>query len=152
METCSMTRISSMDFFAVVVHALAERSTCLRRKVGALIVADGRILSTGYAGSPAGTPHCLDPGVGCLIGPDGGCIRTLHAETNCIAFAARRGIVLQGSVMFATCTPCLMCAKLIVNSGISRLVAFSDYRDPSGADLLKSVNIPVEVIEWKPPS
>lgn len=137
-------RISREQMFHDIVQTLAERSTCLRRKVGALIVLDGRILSTGYGGSPAGTAHCLD--AGCLLDPQtGGCIRTQHAEANAIVFAARRGIPLEGAEMYATCTPCLSCAKLIVNAGIVRLTAFSDYRDPSGTELLESVSIPVDV-------
>lgn len=137
-------RISREQMYSQIIETLAERATCARRKVGSLIARDGRILSTGYNGSPSHAPHCLD--VGCLIDPQtGGCIRTLHAEANTIAFAARYGISTEGAEIYSSCTPCLSCAKLIVNAGIVRFIAFGDYRDPSGVELLQSVNIPVEI-------
>lgn len=136
-------RISRESMLSQMVQIAAERSTCLRRKVGSLIVLDGRILSTGYAGSARGLPHCLD--VGCLVGPDGGCLRTIHAEMNAIAFAARYGIRVEGADLWCSLTPCLACAKLIINSGIKRLIALDDYRDTSGSHLLNDAGITVEV-------
>lgn len=140
-----MNRISRETAFARIVRTLEERSTCTRRKVGALIVLEGRILSTGYAGSPAGLGHCLE--LGCLVGPDGGCQRTIHAEANAIAFAAHHGIALKGGELWCSLTPCLSCAKLIVNSGISRVHALEEYRDAAGVELLQSAKIPCEVFD-----
>ena len=129
----SNKRITRETMLAEIVSIVAKRSTCLRRQVGALIVRDGRILSIGYAGSPAGLPHCLD--VGCLVGPDGGCLRTQHSEANAIAFAARNGIRVEGSDLWCSLTPCLSCAKLIINSGVKRIWALEPYRELSGVDL-----------------
>lgn len=144
-----MTRISRDEMFGIIVHVISERGTCLRKKVGALIVREGRILVTGYVGSPPGMPHCLDEG--CLIGPDGGCIRTTHAEANAVSFAAKHGISLDGADMYCTTQPCLACAKLILSSGIRRFVAYGDYRDPTGVELLTEAAIIVERLEWKLP-
>ena len=123
------SRISRDEMLAQMVRLVAQRSTCQRRQVGALIVREGRILATGYVGSPVGRPHCLD--VGCLTGPDGGCLLTLHAESNVIAFAARHGITVNGADLWCSLTPCLPCAKLILNSGIKRLFYLERYRDDS---------------------
>ncbi len=122
----------------------SRRSTCNRRQVGAIIMLDGRPLSIGYAGSPAGTPHCLD--VGCLYGPDGGCIRTQHAEANAIAWAARKGIQLEGSTMYVTLSPCLSCAKLIVNAGIKKVIFDEPYRDESGVDYLTDAGVDCDMM------
>lgn len=129
------TRISRNEMYAMILGIVAQRSTCLRSKVGAaLIVKDGRIVSMGYAGAPKGAPHCID--VGCEIGPDGGCIRTIHAEANAIAFAARYGISTHMSTLYVTISPCYNCAKLIVNSGIAEVVYLEPYRDKRGVNLL----------------
>jgi dCMP deaminase len=129
---------------AQMVGIAAQRSTCIRKQVGALIVLDGRILSTGYAGAPKGLPHCLD--VGCIINSvDGGCMRTAHAESNAIAFAARHGIRVEGADLWCSLTPCLMCAKLLVNSGIRQVFALQTYRDSSGIELLHAAKIEVSI-------
>lgn len=135
-------RISRNELFYQVVEIVSHRSTCNRRKVGAVIGREGRILSMGYAGSPAGTPHCQD--VGCLIGKDGGCIRTQHAEANAIAWAARQGISTEGATLFCSLSPCLSCAKLIINSGIKRVEYQLSYRDSAGIDLLREAGIAVD--------
>ena len=140
-------RISRDEMFVQMVNSVSLRSTCLRRQVGAVLVIRGRPLSIGYAGSPSGTPHCTD--VGCLIGDDGGCTRTIHAEVNAISWAARNGIAIEGSTLYCSLTPCLSCAKLIINSGIIRVVALEDYRDQSGAELLDSVGIEIEKIHYQ---
>lgn len=123
---------------AVVV---STRGTCERASVGAVISREGRVISTGYVGSPAGLEHCTT--VGCSIGPNGGCDRTVHAEANAIAFAARFGTGTNGSELHCTHAPCLSCAKLIVNAGITRFVYETVYRDPSGLDLLANARIRV---------
>lgn len=117
-----------------IADVISKRGTCERAKVGCVIAKDGRPIATGYVGAPSGLPHCIS--VGCQTGPDGGCIRTVHAEANAIAFAARHGTSTEGSELYTTTAPCLSCAKLIINAGI-RLVVFRErYRDPAGLDLL----------------
>lgn len=126
------------------LHALVTsmRSTCGRKAVGAVIAKDGRIISSGYAGPPSGFPHC---NAECLkIAESGGCQRTVHAEQNAIAYAARHGISTDGATLYCTLSPCLNCAKQIINSGIIRVVYLEQYRDTSGIDLLKQVGIPCE--------
>ncbi len=137
-------RISRYAMLSDIVATISKRSTCNRAEVGALIELEGRILSIGYAGSPAGLPHCHD--VGCLSGPDGGCLRTIHAEANAIAFAAKTGIRIDGASLWCSLTPCLPCAKLIINSGIHRVFAIENYRDSSGVDLLRQAKIYLEIV------
>jgi len=132
-------RISREETLSQIVKTVALRTTCPRRAVGALIVREGRILSTGYNGSPAGLAHCYD--VGCLVGPNGGCIRTVHAEINAIAFAARVGIAVHLATLWTTVAPCLACAKLIINSGITEVISIEEYRDSAGRDLLEEARV-----------
>jgi len=122
-----------------IATLIAQRGTCTRAQVGCVITIDNRIVSTGYVGSPSGLPHCLDDG--CIIGLDGGCTRTSHAEAGAIAFAARKGISLEGSTMYVTLSPCTSCAKLIINAGIKRLFYLKQYRDISGLELLGKAGI-----------
>lgn len=127
------------------LHALvtAQRSTCGRKAVGAIIAKEGRIISSGYAGPPSGFPHC---DVQCMNSSANGCQRTVHAEQNAIAYAARHGISTQGATLYCTLSPCLNCSKQLINSGIIRVVYLEQYRDTSGIDLLKQVGIPCETI------
>ncbi|MCO5760313.1 MAG: deaminase [Chromatiaceae bacterium] len=125
-----------------VAETTSWRSTCERNNVGALIVLDGRPLSVGYNGAPAGLAHCQD--IGCLIDSSGGCIRTQHAEANAIAWAARKGIAVEGATLYVTLSPCLPCAKLIINAGIARVVYLSPYRDSTGVDYLRMAGVQVE--------
>ena len=144
------SRITRDAMLAEIVATVAKRSTCNRAQVGALIALDGRILSLGYAGSPIGLPHCHD--IGCLIDEHtGGCQRTIHAEANTIAFAARNGIAIAGADLWCSYTPCLSCAKLIANSGIKRLFCLKRYRDPAGVELLGSVGISVQIGTFEAP-
>jgi len=131
-------RISRMEMFRRILVTVALRSTCLTSNA-ALILKDNRIISMGYNGSPRGQSHCLDSS--CLKGPDGGCIRTIHAEQNSIAFAAKSGISTEGTVMWCTSSPCLACAKLIVNSGIIGFNYLRDYRLNDGLNLLRASGI-----------
>ena len=94
-----------------VAQAIAERGTCCRLRVGAVICRDGRILATGYNGAPAGMPHCEHE-----KGDDTPCEVTVHAEANAIAFAARHGVRTEGAELHTTHSPCLTCAKLIINA------------------------------------
>jgi len=127
-------RIDRRQMLAAIVEIISLRSTCTRKQVGALIARDARILSIGYVGSPPGQPHCIDEG--CIIGSDGGCIRTVHAEANAIAYAARNGIVTQDSDLWTTVAPCLACAKLIISAGIKCVYSLERYRSQDGLALL----------------
>ena len=130
----------SRDFIWLQAAQLfASRSTCLKPN-GAVLVKGNRLISQGYNGSPSGRPHCIDLGK-CDIGPDGGCIRTVHAEANVICMAATFGISTEGSVLYSTSSPCYNCAKLLINSGIKKVVYLEEYRDPSGKELLRSCGI-----------
>lgn len=136
-----------------VARAFAERSTCSRAKVGAVIALNGRVLSTGYNGAPAGMPHCSHPCtcddlhletdtghlVECLSTQP--CNVTIHAEANAVAFAARHGVATDGAEVYVTLSPCLMCAKLLVNAGISKVWMEELYRERSGIEYLEKAGI-----------
>lgn len=132
-------RISRQELFMGIAKLLAERSTCKRGRVGALLVKDNRIVSTGYVGAPSGEPHCLE--VGCEIGLNGGCIRTIHAEVNTIAYAAKEGISTNDTHLYVTLSPCISCAKLLINAGVKKVFYLEKYRDTSGIDLLNNRGI-----------
>lgn len=121
------------------------RSTCGRKAVGAVITAGGRTISEGYAGPPGGFPHCTHR---CKVAStaNGGCERTIHAEMNAIAYAARHGISTEGSTLYCTDSPCYNCAKVIINTGIIRVVYLRPYRDTSGIELLTQSGITCEMI------
>lgn len=141
-----MERITRTDLNMEIAHLISKRSTCTRKKVGCVITTtQGAIITTGYVGSPSGLPHCLDEG--CIIGPKGGCIRTVHAEQAAIAFAARRGVALNDSILYVTLSPCISCAMLVINSGIRKVVYDEEYRDTTGIDTLRLAGI--EVVKWK---
>lgn len=130
-----MERISRHEMLLEMAVVAAKRSTCLRRKVGALAAIDGRPLVIGYAGAAHGDPHCTQ--VGCLIDSQtGACVRTQHAEANVIAFAARKGISLEGASLYCTTSPCLVCAKLILSAGIREVGYLEKYRVTDGEDYL----------------
>lgn len=139
-------RVSRDIVNMIIARAIALRSTCTHAQVGVVITLENRVVSTGYGGAPSGLPHCTD--VGCLEGPDGGCIRTAHAEAGAIAFAARKGISLEGGTLYTTLAPCLACAKLIINAGIKRVVYLESYRDPRGLILLKQAGIEIEGLQF----
>jgi dCMP deaminase len=142
-------RPTRADTLLTVAYAMAERSTCTRLHVGAVAATDGRILSTGYNGAPAGTPHCTHP-------PSEVCNRSVHAEANAVAYAARHGVSLEGAEIYATDSPCYTCACLLINAGISAVIFIRKYRDESGLQLLADVGIKVYhvniVDEEVPPS
>ncbi len=117
---------------------VAKRSTCDRANVGAIIVKDRRILTTGYNGSPAGLPHCDD--VGHLM-VEGHCVRTLHAEQNAIIQAAYYGVSVQESTLYVTHQPCLNCAKMIINAGIRRVVFAGTYPDTLARQFLAEAGV-----------
>ena len=114
------------QYFMQIAEVVATRATCDRRKVGAVIVRDRMILSTGYNGSIRGMPHCDD--VGHMM-EDGHCVATIHAETNAILQAARNGVRIEGSEIYTTASPCWNCFKMIANAGIERIYFGSFYRE-----------------------
>lgn len=123
----------------LVKHAelVAQRSTCLRNQVGAVLARRGRIISTGYNGTPSNMPHCNARD----CGPDHACTKTVHAEANAIAFAARYGIETEGATLYTQVSPCNDCAKLIINAGIYRVVYTDNYRDTSPLLMLEDAGI-----------
>lgn len=133
-------RISRDEKLARAAELEALRSTCCRKQVGAIISRDGRTLISGYNGAPSGLPHC-EPAT---CNKDRPCTRTVHAEANAIAFAARHGIAIEGATLHVTVSPCNDCAKLIINSGIKRVVYLEAYRDSSPLELLDSAGVQFE--------
>ncbi|MCL2706922.1 MAG: dCMP deaminase family protein [Dehalococcoidia bacterium] len=144
-----MSRPHSDEYFLKVAAVVAERSTCLRRHVGAVAVKDKHILSTGYNGAPAGLRDCLE--LGCLR--DAQCIpsgtrheicRAVHAEQNVIIQAALHGVSLDGAIVYATHTPCVLCAKMLANARIKRYVSFGKYADDSFRQIFCEAGIEFE--------
>lgn len=130
-----------------MIHAMLTslRSTCGRKQVGSVIYKDGRPISAGYAGPPAGFPHCTPE---CLhaSNANGGCNRTIHAEQNALAYAARAGRSTEGATLYCTLSPCEACAKLIINSGIQRVWYWEEYRNTDGIELLRKAQIQCEIL------
>jgi len=126
------------SYFMDIAFQVARRSTCLRASVGAVVVRDKRILTTGYNGSPRGLPHCTE--VGCLM-INGHCVRTLHAEQNAIIQGALHGVDVAHSILYVTHQPCLNCAKMIINAGIERVVYAGDYPDDIARSFLEQAHV-----------
>lgn len=153
-------RPSWRDYFLEITRLVAKRSTCLRRNVGALIVKDKRILATGYNGAPTGLPHCLD--VGCmredLAIPPGErheICRGIHAEQNAILQAALYGVSIKGAVLYCTHQPCVLCAKMAINAGISQIIYSGDYPDELAAKMLQEAGVEAVRVDcesgWRQP-
>ena len=123
-----------------VALVIAQRSTCTRLHVGAWIARDGRILTTGYNGPPAGMDHCTHT-AGRALGDEIGCEVAVHAEANAIAFAARYGMGTDQAELYVTHSPCIACAKLIINAGIVKVVYATEYRSYEGLDLLEKARV-----------
>lgn len=121
-----MTRVSWDHYFMAIARVASTRSTCARKAVGAVLVRDRMILSTGYNGSIRGMPHCTD--VGCEMENDH-CVATIHAEVNAIVQAARNGVMINGAECYVTASPCWICFKALANAGIRRVVYGEFYRD-----------------------
>ena len=130
-------RPSRDEWLMDIAWQVARRGTCSRRQVGAVISLEGRILSVGYNGAPAGMDHCVHT-------TDSPCTVAVHAEANAIFFAARHGIGLEGSTLYATTMPCLNCSQAVINAGIKRVVSGSDYREFRGKRLLEGALIVVD--------
>lgn len=134
-------------------YLMAARGTCSRASVGCVVALDGRICSTGYNGAPRGLPHCDHQVTELSIDgqpQDMACRTSTHAEANAIAFAARNGVALDGAVLYTTMAPCLACAMLIVNAGITRVIYGVAYRDTGGVGLLESADVAVTSIDKLP--
>jgi dCMP deaminase len=130
---------SSWDqYFMDIAKQVASRATCDRKHVGALLVRDRTILSTGYNGSIRGLPHCDD--VGHMM-ENGHCVATVHAEANAIIQAAKNGVAIDRATIYTTASPCWPCFKLIANSGCSRIVYGEFYRDPRIFEFATRLNI-----------
>jgi len=135
-----------------ITNLVAERSTCLRRAVGAVLVKDKRLLSTGYNGAPSNLKHCSE--VGCLreqMGIESGKMhelcRGIHAEQNAIIQAAYHGVSVKGAVIYCTNQPCSICARMIINAGIVKIYYQSGYADSLAKELLAEANIELKQIE-----
>ncbi|MFA6309489.1 MAG: cytidine/deoxycytidylate deaminase family protein [Clostridia bacterium] len=134
------------QYFMDIVDLVKSRSTCLRRQVGALIVKDKRIISTGYNGSPMGCKHCSE--LGCIrdelnipSGQRHELCRAIHAEQNAIVQAAYSGTSLKDSTLYVTNQPCVLCAKMAINAGIKKIIFQGDYPDELAMELLKEAGI-----------
>ncbi len=145
-----LTRPGTDEYFLKIASVVAERSTCRRHHVGAVAVKDKHILATGYNGAPSGLKDCLE--LGCLrdemnipSGTRHEICRGTHAEQNVIIQASLHGISLEGSAIYATHTPCRLCAKMLVNAKIKRYVSYGKYNDNSFVDLFREAGIEVDM-------
>ena len=150
-----LTRPATDEYFLKIASVVAERSTCRRHHVGAVAVKNKHILATGYNGAPSGLEDCLE--LGCLrdemnipSGTRHEICRGIHAEQNVIIQASLHGISLEGSTIYATHTPCRLCAKMLVNAKIKRYVSYGKYDDNSFVDLFQQAGIELE-IKKRPP-
>ena len=135
-----------------MVEVIKKRSTCLRRQVGAIIVKDKRIIATGYNGSPVGCKHCEE--VGCLrdqlkipSGERHELCRAIHAEQNALVQAAYSGTSVKDSIMYITTQPCSLCAKMIINAGVTKILFKGDYPDELAMEMLKEAGVRVVKID-----
>ena len=141
-----MARSSWDQYFMDIARQVATRATCDRKHVGAVIVRDRTILSTGYNGSIRGMPHCDEIG---HTMENGHCVATIHAEANAIIQAARNGVNINGGEMYTTASPCWNCFKLIANSGIVRIFYGEFYRDERSLQVAKQIGL--SLIDLRPP-
>ncbi len=151
-----LKRLHSDEYFLKIASVVAERSTCRRHHVGAVAARNKHILATGYNGAPAGLKDCLE--LGCLrdelnipSGERHEICRGIHAEQNVIIQAALHGVSLEGSAIYATHTPCILCAKMLVNAKIKRFVSFGRYNDTAFLELFREADIEID-IKKKPSS
>jgi len=140
------------EYFLKIASVVGERATCRRHHMGAVAVKNKHILTTGYNGAPAGQKDCIE--LGCLrdeLGIPSGerqeICRAIHAEQNVIIQAALHGISLEGSTIYCTHTPCVLCAKMLVNANIKRFVSFRKYNDNTFTELFQEAGIEVDIKE-----
>lgn len=145
-----MERPSWDEYFMEMAELTAKRSTCMRRQVGAVIVKDRHAIATGYNGAPRGLMHCEDRG-GCLrqqlnvpSGQRHELCMALHAEQNAIIQAAAMGHGIEGGTIYITHQPCAICAKMIINAGITRIVIREGYPDELAASILDEAGLAIE--------
>ncbi len=138
------------EYFMKLAHEVSTRTTCLRRAVGAVVVKERRILTTGYNGPPSGVRHCAE--TGCLrqqLGVPSGqrheICRGLHAEQNAIIQAARHGVDITGSSIYITTQPCIVCSKMIINAGIVEVIYENPYPDELSMSMLEEAGVVVRV-------
>ena len=148
------TRPSWDEYFLDVANIVATRSTCLRRKVGAVVVKDKRILATGYNGVPSGLRHCLD--VGCIrdkmkipSGERHELCRGLHAEQNAILQAVVHHIDIKDSVLYVTNQPCIICAKMLINAQVKEIVISDKYPDKLAKEMLAEAKVKIRLLKFK---
>lgn len=139
------------EYFLKIAMLVSERSTCLRHHVGSVIVKNRRILTTGYNGGPRKVKDCLQ--LGCLrdkhkiqTGTKHELCRAIHAEQNAIIQAGNHGIQIDGGTIYCTHSPCILCAKMIVNAGLKRFVTYGDYPDRAFIDLFREAGIKYDVL------
>ena len=144
-----MTRPGWDEYFMEITRLVARRSTCLRRQVGAVVVKDRNILASGYNGVPSGITHCAE--TGCLrvklnvpSGERHELCRGLHAEQNAIIQAAKHGTNIDGATLYSTTMPCIICAKMIINAGIRRVVYEEGYADQLSMEMVAESGLVVE--------
>jgi dCMP deaminase len=140
------------EYFMDITGIVASRSTCLRRRVGALLVKEHRIVATGYNGAPAGIRHCLETGclrekLGIPSGQRHELCRALHAEQNVLIQAARHGISVADSVLYCTNMPCLICAKMIINAGVRAVVYAEAYDDEMSVAMMNEAGLELRQYE-----
>ena len=147
-------RPSPDEYFLEIAFVVGKRATCLRNNVGAVIVRDKRILSTGYNGAPSGMEHCLE--IGCIrdlekipSGTRHEKCRAVHAEQNAIIQAALHGVSIAGATLYCTHQPCILCAKMLINSKIKRVVYSTPYPDTDSLDFFRSAGVEVEYIPFE---
>jgi dCMP deaminase len=134
------------EYFMAIAAQVGGRSTCLRRKVGAIVVRDRRILATGYNGTPSGLRHCRE--VGCLreqrgiqSGSNHELCRGIHAEQNAVIQAAKYGIPIDGSTLYTSHQPCVLCAKILINAGVREIVFRFSYPDDLARSMLAEAGV-----------
>jgi dCMP deaminase len=140
------TRPGWDEYFMDITRLVARRSTCLRRRVGALIIKDKKILATGYNGAPTGVRHCSETGclreqLGIPSGERAELCRGLHAEQNAIVQAALHGVSIEGAVLYSTTMPCSVCMKMVINAGIQEIVYEEGYPDKLAEALIQETRI-----------
>lgn len=150
-----MARLAWPLYFMGITHFVAQRSTCSRRKVGAIAVKDKHILATGYNGAPRNMKDCLE--IGCLreelnipSGQRHELCRGLHAEQNVIVQAAIHGIALEGATVYCTHQPCLICTKLLINTGIKEVFYAAPYPDTMAEAMFHEAGIPLQQLDIPP--
>jgi len=153
-----MSRPSFDDIYIELAQKLAEKSHCVKIKVGAVLTQDTRIISLGYNGPPAGTHNCDEEWAdhGCPRDRKGGCSLAIHAEANAILYAAKNNSVIEGATLYVTLSPCLSCARIIFTTGIKKVIYLKSYAEykgidsDEGVDFLRRFKVNVEQYHPRP--